>query len=215
MRRYLHLLLALPLSLGALVLAGCDPTVGDDDSGSDDDDTSAPDFAIWGPDFISPVPYDHPYEDECEQALPAENSCLQPNPEILWEGVPEGTESLALIFDDISFQNYPHWAIFNIPPDAEGLEAAISGSGSGGSIPDGATELENGFGEDGYLGSCPGGINHYRWRLWALPEMLDADLYTTLGTQAGYAELAADADAMEIDEVRMCHVFRGSDAPNR
>ena len=205
-------LLLLSLAFG-VSLAGC-PVIGDDDDASDDDDsTEQVEFAIWGPDFVNPIPYDHPYEDECEQALPAENSCGNPNPEIMWEGVPEGTGSLALIFDDPTFQNYPHWAIFNIPPTETGLAAAISGVGGSGDLPEGSVELPN-MATDGYFGSCPGGTNQYRWRLWALPEMLEASLYTALSDEpsVSFRTLADDADEVRLDRVQMCHVFRGSDA---
>ncbi|MCO4772324.1 MAG: YbhB/YbcL family Raf kinase inhibitor-like protein [Deltaproteobacteria bacterium] len=207
----LRLLLALPLSLA---LAGCPPVVGnDDDSGDDDDDsTEEVDFAMWGPDHITPVPYAHNYD--CEQTLPPANSCYNPNPEIAWEGAPEGTESFVLIFDDPTAGDFPHWAILNIPGDATGLAADSSGDGASGSIPSGSTELDNGFGYEGYLGSCPGGTNEYRWRLWALDTELDASLYTALGNAgAAYDALASDAEDNAIEMVSMCHVFRGSDAP--
>ncbi len=199
------------LLLLALPLAGC-PTVGDDDddAANDDDSTEDVDFRMWGPDFLTDEGITHNYD--CDQALPPENSCLSPNPEILWEGAPADTVSFVLIFDDVSFQNYPHWAILNIPGDATGLEADISGGGASGSIPSGSTELDNGFGEEGYLGSCPGGVNHYRWRLWALDTELDEDLYTVLDTNAGYATLAEDAEDNAIEMVEMCHVFDGAAA---
>ena len=202
-------LLILSLCL-AVPLAGCDPVVDDDDSGDDDDSTDEVDFALWGPDFLTDDGITHNYD--CDQALPPENSCLNPNPEILWEGAPEGTVSFVLVFDDVSFQNYPHWAIFNIPGDATGLDADISGDGASGSIPSGATELDNGFGEEGYLGSCPPGVNHYRWRLWALDTTLEPSLYTALDTSTAYQRLADDAQAARLDRVDMCHVFDGANS---
>ncbi len=197
----------------ALPLSGCIVIITDDDDaiGDDDDATEEVPFRIWGPDFLSDDGITHSYD--CDQALPPENSCLNPNPEIRWEGAPEGTESFVLIFDDVSFNNNTHWAILNIPGDATGLDADISGDGASGSIPGGSTELGNGFGEDGYLGSCPGGVNHYRWRLWALDTELDASLYTALGSpQAAYSALSDDAQEIRLDRVEMCHVFDGANA---
>ena len=206
--RFLLLSLAL-----AIPLVGCPPVADDDDDASDDDDSTEPvDFAVWGPDFIDPIPYDHSYE--CEQNLPPENSCAQPNPEILWEGAPEGTESFVLIFDDPTAGNFPHWAIMNIPGDATSLAAGSSGDGAAGSIPGGSTELDNGFGYEGYLGSCPNGTNEYRWRLWALDTTLDPSLFTGIASaSAAYSQLADAADEARLERVQMCHVFRGSDAP--
>jgi len=201
-----HLLLALAL---AVPLAGCPTSPDDDDAtGDDDDSTEQVDFRLWSPDFVSDENIDHDYD--CDQALPEEFACLSPNPEIRWEGAPEGTESFVLIFDDISPQyfGYPHWAILNIPADAEGLEADISGSGAAGDIPAGSTELDNGFGEPGYVGSCPAGDSHYQWRLWALDTTLEAGLYEAIGNaRAAYEELAEDAEDASLEMVSMCHVY--------
>ena len=199
------------LSLALGLLTGCPPTVNDDDdSGDDDDSTEEVEFRVWSDEFLTDEGITHQYD--CDQALPPEHSCGSENPAISWEGVPEGTVSLALIFDDVSFNEYPHWAIFNIPADATGLDADISGDGSSGSPPAGSTELFNGFDFEGYVGSCPGGTNHYRWRLWALDTELDADTFTALNNdpRAAYSALADAADDARIERVEMCHVFDGA-----
>ncbi len=200
MNRALITLLVLPL------LLACPTTRDDDDDDSatvDDDDDAAVDFRIWSDEFVPDDDIEHTFD--CDQALPPEHSCWNPNPEILWEGAPEGTVAFALIYDDPTFNDWPHWAIYNIPGGATGLDAAISGDGASGTIPDGAVELENGADEIGYFGSCPGGINMYRWRLWALSEELTDH-------PANFAQLAADAEASSIEMVEMCHVFDGADA---
>ena len=101
-----------------LLLPGCPRPPGDDDDddsavGDDDDDSTPVPFRFWSTDF----------EDGGE--FPEQFSCLGPNPELRWEGEPEGTAALALIFDDPTFGNYPHWAIFNIPAGLGVLEGGI------------------------------------------------------------------------------------------
>jgi Raf kinase inhibitor-like YbhB/YbcL family protein len=177
----------------------------DDDSASDDDDDVSLEFSMWSPDFIDDGNINHNFD--CEQALPVEFACDGSNPEIDWEGAPEGAVAFSLIFDDPTAGNFPHWAIFNIPGSWELLEAGISGNGVVNNPPGGAIELTNGFGWPGYLGSCPGGINHYRWRLWALSETLPLDGNANFGT------LAAASEALSLDSVTMCHVFNGADVP--
>ncbi len=196
------LLLTLPL------LAAC-PSSPDDDDVADDDDAAPVDFRLWSDDFVSTDTLDsNPYEDECVQALPPEFSCGNSNPELSWEGAPEGTVAFALIFDDPTAGGFPHWAIYNIPGDSEGLDAAISGNAIGNDPPGDALELDNGFGFNGYVGSCPGGINMYRWRPWALSAELDTP------ASASYPQLAEAAEEVAIDMVDMCHVFDGANADN-
>ena len=204
MSRWLILLVTL-----APLAAGCPPSVDDDDASDDDDSTEPVAFRVFSDDFLSDEGITHQYD--CDQALDPANSCGNPSPAISWEGTPDGTMSFVLIFDDVSFNNYPHWAVLNIPADATGLEAGASGVGSGGSLPDGATELDNANFE-GYLGSCPGGVNHYRWRLWALDTELDAATFTALNPDpwAAYEALTDAANDARIERVEMCHVFDGA-----
>jgi Raf kinase inhibitor-like YbhB/YbcL family protein len=208
-----HLRLLLCLSALSFSLLGCGSghqhgDDDDDDSAADDDDDSVPvEFAMESPDFIDDSEINHSYD--CDQALPVEFSCYGANPQITWEGAPEGTVAFALIFDDISFNEFPHWAIFNIPAGETGLDAGISGYDVNNSPPGDAVELENGGGWLGYLGSCPGAVNHYRWRLWALSEELPLDSNTT------YGEVAAEAEARALDMVSMCHVFDGAATAGR
>ena len=83
--------------------------------------------------------------------------------------VPEQTESLALIVEDIDspIGRFTHWVVWNIPP---GTEAIAENS-----VPQNSQTGLNGFGEVRYSGPCPpSGRHRYRFRLLALDTMLEA-----------------------------------------
>jgi len=191
------------LSLFLAVGVGCTRERVDDD---DDDDDSGDGEA--GDDDVAQVPFrlwSSAFDDG--ELLPESYECYESNPEILWEGVPEGTAALALIFDDPTAGNFPHWAIYNIPASETGLEAGMSGQGVSNSLPDGASELENGFSYDGYLGSCPCAPtpNTYRWRLWALTEELDEPGPGNASSQ--FSALADAAEDASIERVELSHRY--------
>ncbi len=86
-----------------------------------------------------------------------------------WSDVPAGTKSLALSIIDPHpvANNWVHWLVINIPPETKGLPEGASRS----SIPAGAVELKNSFGETGYGGPQPprgSGDHPYVVTLYAL-----------------------------------------------
>ncbi|GEM_PF-1318830 len=187
------LLLLLPVAL-----VGCPTTPTDDDDSGDDDDAAPVDFAFWSSAF------------EDGGTLPQEYECVNPNPELIWEGVPEGTVGLALVFDDPTAGNFPHWAIYNMDPASTGIPAGASGNADcgpdRGGLPDGSDELRNGFGWTGYLGSCGGcggggGPNTYRWRLWAVDTEID------LPAGSSFDDLADAAEAGSIEMLQFGHQY--------
>lgn len=105
--------------------------------------------------------------------IPAKFTCDGENisPDISWEGVPEGTKSLALICDDpdATSGDFVHWVVFNIPGDINGFEENADLN----SIANlGITD----YGRSGYKGPCPpSGAHHYHFKVYALDEMLDAE----------------------------------------
>ncbi len=70
-----------------------------------------------------------------------------------WEGVPQGTRSLALILVDPHpvARNWVHWVVADIPPDVDGLPEGASGK----AMPKGSREAVNSFGFPGYGGPQP------------------------------------------------------------
>ena len=69
-----------------------------------------------------------------------------------------------------------------------------------GELPEGATELNNGFGFAGYLGSCPPANHTYRWRLWALSGTVDT-------APADFAALEVAANALSLGVAEMSQTF--------
>jgi Raf kinase inhibitor-like YbhB/YbcL family protein len=98
-------------------------------------------------------------------------------PPLRWEGIPNGTRSLALIMDDPDAPDpaapkmtYVHWVLYNLPPDSTGLpEGATSKD-----LPTGTLEGVNDWRRTGYGGPCPPiGRHRYFHKLYALDIMLD------------------------------------------
>jgi Raf kinase inhibitor-like YbhB/YbcL family protein len=88
-----------------------------------------------------------------------------------WSDVPSGTKSLALAIVDPHpvANNWVHWLVINLPPETKELGEGASRS----SMPAGAVELRNSFGETGYGGPQPpkgSGDHPYVVTLYALNE---------------------------------------------
>lgn len=98
------------------------------------------------------------------------------SPPLEWEGVPEGTKSLALIVDDpdapdpaAPTRTWVHWVVYNLPPDCAGLAEGVGGA----DLPPGALEGTNDWKRVGYGGPCPPvGEHRYVHKLYALDLVL-------------------------------------------
>lgn len=95
------------------------------------------------------------------------------SPPLVWNDVPDGAQSLALIVEDPdapSAQPLVHAIVWNIPPDARRLaEGAIRPGGDGG--PDGSDVGRNSYFTEGWLPPDPPtghGPHHYAFQLFAL-----------------------------------------------
>ena len=110
--------------------------------------------------------------------VPAKYTCQGQDisPPLAWDGVPEGTESLALIVDDPDAPDpkapkmtWVHWVVFNLSPDISGLAENADGSG----YPTGATVGLNDWKRTKYGGPCPPvGRHRYFHKLYALDARL-------------------------------------------
>jgi Raf kinase inhibitor-like YbhB/YbcL family protein len=122
------------------------------------------------------------------EMIPGKFTCSGENisPEIRWEELPEGTESIALICDDPDAPggDFVHWVVFNIPSDKDGF-AENEKVGDLASL--GMTD----FGRPGYGGPCPpSGYHHYHFKVYALDQVLDTvgaiDKYRLLEKMEGH-----------------------------
>jgi hypothetical protein len=99
------------------------------------------------------------------------------NPPLEVDGVPDGTESLALVMDDPDAVEpagkvWDHWLVWNIDPSTRTIPENWNAVG--------AVEGQNDYGECGYGGPNPPDRKHtYRFRLYALDERLDLDAGAT------------------------------------
>ena len=111
------------------------------------------------------------------QEIPTKYTCKgqDVSPLLTWSQPPEGTRSLALIFNDLDVPGgFTHWTIFNIPPDTRQLPEAVPTQAR---LPSGALQGRNDFGRIGYGGPCPppGRPHRYRLTLYALDQPLGLD----------------------------------------
>jgi Raf kinase inhibitor-like YbhB/YbcL family protein len=102
---------------------------------------------------------------EAGERIPRPHSCEgeDVSPPLSWQGLPEGTRSLALIVDDPDAPSgtFTHWIAWAIDP-------ASGGFAEGEPAP---REGRNDFGEQGYRGPCPPpghGPHRYFFRIFAL-----------------------------------------------
>lgn len=109
------------------------------------------------------------------QPIPSRYSRVGENvsPDLAWDDIPPGTQTLALIVDDpdAPFRAFTHWVIFNIPGTLTGLPAGVP---HGDQPANAGTQGRNDFGDTGYGGPQPprGKLHHYRFTLYALDSTL-------------------------------------------
>jgi Raf kinase inhibitor-like YbhB/YbcL family protein len=120
------------------------------------------------------------------------------SPPLLFEGVPAGTKSFALICDDpdAPVGTWVHWVIYDIPGTAKGLPEGVPTDAS---LPDGSRQGRNSWKNSGYGGPSPppGKPHRYFFRLYALREPLGV----APGLGAKEIEAAARAKSIEAAEL--------------
>ncbi len=133
-------------------------------------------------------------------AIPVPYTCSGDNksPALTWGGAPTATKAMALIVrdPDAPMGSYVHWVIYNLPPNATGLPAAVPTTAT--TLDNGAVQGANGSGKSGYQGPCPppGPAHHYHFRLYALDAKLD---------------LACGAKADAVEQAIKGHVLASAD----
>lgn len=99
------------------------------------------------------------------EMIPSKYTCDSEDvsPHLVWDEVPAGTKSLALIVDDpdAPMGTWVHWLVSNIPPSVREIPR--------GGLPPNAIQVPNDFGRPNYGGPCPpGGTHRYFFKLYAL-----------------------------------------------
>lgn len=112
--------------------------------------------------------------------IPSKYTCdgKDVNPPLTIENIPSGTKSLALIVDDPDAprRTWVHWVVWNVDPGTREIKEQ--------SIPAGAIQGMNDFGNRDYGGPCPpSGTHRYFFKLYAL------DTALTLGPDSTKAAL--------------------------
>ncbi len=95
-------------------------------------------------------------------------------PPLAWSGLPDGTQTLALIADDPDAPDpaapkmtWVHWVLYDIPTSAAGLAEGAA------DLPAGTREGLNDWKRTGYGGPCPPvGRHRYFFKLYALDTSL-------------------------------------------
>ena len=122
--------------------------------------------------------------------IPSQNTCEGPDmsPPLAWDGVPDGTRSLALILDDPDAPDpkapkrvWVHWILYNIPANASGLAENADKTG----LPLGTARGVTDARKAKYGGPCPPiGRHRYFHKLYALDTTLDLSGATKADLQA-------------------------------
>lgn len=128
--------------------------------------------------------------------IPAIHTCDGDNvsPPLSWTGVPDGTQSLALILEDPDAPDpaapqrvFTHWVLYNIPPGASGLDQGVTPE----ALPPGIRTGMNDWKSPAYGGPCPPiGRHRYFHKLFAvdtvLPDLGDAGKNDLLAAMEGH-----------------------------
>ena len=119
------------------------------------------------------------------------------SPPLVFESVPAGTKSFALICDDpdAPVGTWVHWVLYDVPGTAKGLPEGVP---TGPSLPDGSRQGKNGWKTTGYRGPAPppGKPHRYFFRLYALKDYLSQ----APGLEAREVESAARSKSIEMAE---------------
>jgi Raf kinase inhibitor-like YbhB/YbcL family protein len=119
------------------------------------------------------IPLSSPNFDDAAR-MPARFTCdgEDVSPTVVWSAVPNAAEyALTMIDVDAPGGGFVHWLVYGIPGEDTSLAQST--------IPEGAMEGENSFGERGYAGPCPppgDGPHRYVFTLYRLSSPRAAQL---------------------------------------
>ncbi len=131
--------------------------------------------------------------------LPSKYTCdgMDVNPPLTIENIPAGAKSLALIVDDPDAPRgtWVHWVVWNVDPGTMEIKER--------SVPTGATQGTNDFGNRDYGGPCPpSGTHRYFFKLYAL------DTALTLGADTTKAALEVAMKGHILAEAELIGLYK-------
>lgn len=102
------------------------------------------------------------------------------SPDVNWARPPAGTQSFALIMLDPDANDFVHWLVYGIPPNAVGIPPGVTNEPQ---LANGSRQGRNGFGETGYGPPCPprGSEHTYQFFVYALDSEVTLDSGARLG----------------------------------
>jgi phosphatidylethanolamine-binding protein (PEBP) family uncharacterized protein len=129
-------------------------------------------FTLTSPAFDGVAGCDEDNASLCDD-LPAEMESymggMSISPELNWTGAPAGTMSFAIVFRDLTFNDFTHWVIWNIPGTATGIPGNIDRTTANPDPPAGSQQASLGSGAEDHGFYGPGSdCNVYGFILFAL-----------------------------------------------
>jgi Raf kinase inhibitor-like YbhB/YbcL family protein len=147
---------------------------------------------------------------EAGEKIPSKYTCEgeDVSPPLAFDGIPDGTKSLALIVDDPDAPDpkapkrvWAHWLVYNLPPDSQGMDEDASGKG----LPAGAVTGLSDRKHTSYHGPCPPiGRHRYFHKLYALDIALPHKALTK-------AELEAAMNGHVLAEASLMGTYQKGD----
>ena len=143
-------------------------------------------------------------------AIPMRYTCEEEDlsPQLVWHGVPAGTQSLVLIVDDPDAPDpkapkmtWVHWLLYNLPANSTGLPEGVAAD----QLPAGTLQGLNDWHRAGYGGPCPPiGRHRYFHKLYALDVKLPDLRQPTKGAleQAMRGHVLAQAELIGLYQQR-------------
>jgi Raf kinase inhibitor-like YbhB/YbcL family protein len=139
------------------------------------------------------------------QSLPDKFTChgQDISPPLQWSGIPANSKSIAITCEDPDAPSgtFTHWIIFDIPVASNSLSENVSKTAT---LPDGAGQGKNSFGNIGYNGPCPPGgkTHHYIFKIYAL------DNSVTLNSDAGMDDLLKAIDGHVLAQGQLTGTYQ-------
>jgi len=119
-------------------------------------------------------------------------------PELHWDGLPEGTESVVVTFTAEGGGPLNRWTVVDLPTDVTDLPASAENPGVG-------TITKNSMGGETMIGPCS--LEGERWELWFTVYALDTTLGLPQGAKGTDVVAAGAGHVLEAAELNGFHAY--------